>query len=328
MKISKIKIFCQDPSATNYVDMTESQQNDFVIVSTGINNKNIKLTDKARAIVNTVIKYYETFGKDIEGIQIEELVIKMMKEKLKNVNENTKKQFVLSVRMYTTCFDKVINELLNQYYKGNTLSTFPIINCMEEGDFYGHFDYTAKDFGINYTNICKQLKYPIADNLEPKKLLREFVTNSKLAYDYIYNFSVELPKAVNLFRGIKIDKSIDFDVNKVVNNSLSSCTYDFNKACYFATQYFEKGKTASDYNMYVLDILFPPGTKMISPNICTVQNEFEIIICNRYVCEVLATAEIDYKPLEESNFTTINVIKCFAHTSPLVKEITNNLTLV
>lgn len=334
MPSEKLKKFCKKPTSTNYLAMPKKEQQQFNIIAKLVVAKKFKLEKNPQQIVDAVIKNFGIFNNFIPIEKVENEVIQAMKEKLKKMSKAKQKETVLALRMYTLCFDRVINELLNQHYKGNKVTSFPIIDCILDGEHY-HSDFTANEFGTYYKDICTSLQYPrdiydLQTKLWYKKtskaddanLLAAFVKHAKAAYPYIIKGCVEFPETVRLYRGMKIEKGTPFDVNNYVNNSLSSCTSSYDLAVRFATSYFADFKTEDDYDLYIYDIYFPPGTKMISPGACALQDEHEIIICNRFTCEVVSIKSISMRSIFRGK-----LVKCIAHVSSIVDKITNTLIL-
>ena len=339
MPSAKLKKFCKNPTVKTFANMSGSDQKQFFIIAKIVVAKKFKLEKNPQKLVDTVIKYFGIFHDYIPHKNIENEVIQLMKDKLNKMPKDKQIKTIEALRMYTFCFDRVINELLNQHYKGNKVSSFPILECIREGDSYDRVDFTADEFGTYYKDICDSLEYPkkLLDFAykttyygttieEDANALTEFVSHAKAAYPYIINGCVEFPKTVRLFRGMKIEKGTPFDINNYVNNSLSSCTNSYSLAIRFATMYFSPRKSTSDYDKYVYDIYFPPGTKMISPGACALQDEHEIIICNRFTCEVVSTQSITV--LDPTSMKVkVQLVTCIAHISSIVDKITNNLIL-
>lgn len=333
MPSKELENFCRAPSIQSYLILSKTEKHQFYDIAKIVVQKKFKLEKHQKILAASVIEYFSIFNNCVKGEEAATEVTELMKVKLKTMSKSKQKNTLIALRMYTFCFDSIINEMLNQHYKGNKVSTLPILNCIHDGDYFGRDSFTLEDFGKYYTELCESLQYPVEliesySNNSNEKIVQTYVKAAKSAYSSILNASIILPKTVRLYRGVRIKKgSTTFDYMNYINNSLSSCTYNFEQACRFATNYFPSGTTLNDYDLYVYDIYFPPGTKMISPSICALQNEWEILICDRYTCETVAITPFDYKSPYGYGPYPIKVIKCFATVTPLVKKITNKIIL-
>ena len=332
----KTKEFCLNPSLDTFMRANPETQEFIQLVVQNIYEKYpsllAKMSKQGVDVLNFILCYDIATGVTpaVSAGEIEAIMVSATTNKLTKLSATKRKDLILSLRMYTECFDRVINQLLNNYYAGIKSGPMPRIGCMYEG-VYGAGDEQLPSFNQKIKDVCRKLQFPIPEDSfkSDKSALAAFVKYGKKAYDTIISNTLAISIPLRLYRGIKIKKSVSFDPKSIKSNSLASFAYEMKQACYFATSYLEHGTTRDDYNFYVLDTIFPPQVKLTFPGACTLQNESEIIVCERFECDVYDSKVTSYKkPNSTRKFPKITVVKCIARmTGDLPNKLTGKLKL-
>jgi hypothetical protein len=210
---------------------------------------------------------------------------KMMAEGKKwfnSLSEENQLKITKACRLYAYHFDGYINTIYKE-------TTYPYAQLIDRGMFV--YDVRNNFFfnGIFYdefdnTRFCNEstLENPfyVFNNKKSIKLSELVKTIEKVTFEMhnVFtdkNLSFVLQEPIEVYRGLKLDK--DKEVSFQVRG-ITSVASELQGALNFAFS----GTVDGRYDKSViLKITLPKGTRIIPMNICTLQNEYEIIIISQ-----------------------------------------------
>ena len=207
---------------------------------------------------------------------------KILDEWFNSFDKKDKILLTKACRHYAYHFDGYLNSI----YKN---AKFPYLQLIEraQGVYYreDHAQFNEilyNEFNNDYCND-RTLKSPFESFIEKPIKLSEFVNRIKdVTRNEIHNiftdnrFSFVLKEALVVYRGLKIPKTATFNPElKGITSVATNINASLNFA--FSTTIFDARVDKS----IILQITLPAGTRVIPMNICTIQNESEVIIISQ-----------------------------------------------
>ena len=214
------------------------------------------------------------------GSETSKILDEESKKWFNSLQKNDQILLTKACRHYAYHFDGYLNSI----YKN---AKFPYLQLIEHArDVYYKENHDVfneilyNEFKNDYCN-SETLKSPFKSFIEKPIRLSEFVAKIKdVTRDEIHNiftdrrFSFVLTEALVVYRGLKIGKNATFIPEL---KGITSVATIINKSLDFAFPPSEPFD-ARVYKSIILQITLPAGTRVIPMNICTIQNEYEVII--------------------------------------------------
>lgn len=178
----------------------------------------------------------------------------------------------ITSRMFSYHFDTLLNGIIR--HRDINLKLFKYIYDSDEYDF-------AESIEL-FEPICKSLKYPISiRGTEVLSIWENYIKDSYEILEQLYSnlllFSVKLPEKTTVYRGLYLDPDNDYDFTKM--SGFTSTSYDIYTAIHIMiSNYDNEDELRNIDNCCLLEIELPKNTDFYSTNMCTIQNEKEIIL--------------------------------------------------
>lgn len=243
-----------------------------------------------------------------------------LKDRLDSLNDEEK--IVLASRLYAFNFDRVLNSLLrgtdleNRYYDHmlEFLNDFyENYNNVKQADVHSDFfnpwravfseDWVNDRYRYRCSTVSSIIKYL---NIKTKDDILECV---KFMYNTITKSSVVLDRDMYVYRGLIVNNKTDYDYMKL--KGMNSTSYNFDSACQIFFGNIHRSYRTDDPIVFskltedapqILKIKLPRGTKVFTPDICTLQKENEILILSEGDMKVI-------NKTKETVTTTVKVLK-------------------
>jgi|SaaInlStandDraft_6_1057023.scaffolds.fasta_scaffold00865_2 hypothetical protein len=229
-------------------------------------------------------------------------------------NLTTTEKIVLASRLFTFNFDRLINNRMRKILNEDEQDIYikDMLDCIK--DYYNNFKspwslfYSEKWISNELRTKCNfvpiLLKYLNISTKEDILILTDFI------YLTILNNSVELKEEFVVYRGINVFKDNIYDYTNL--NGFTSTSYNKYSASYFIiNSLIDKKKTYDDLDENkpnILKIILPKGTLVFTPDICTIQQEEEIIVVSQGKLELIKKYEKEYTsftPLYRQDYSLI-----------------------
>lgn len=222
----------------------------------------------------------------------------------KNMSREEKLKLTYAVRLYSYRFDVYINLIYRNkvFLRSHLLSQAnDVIKDIQTHNSWTKYMYSDKMFD---NTLCKKktiCKSPFSKYIgEDEIKLSDFVNTLKKVTKFMHSvfsnpeLSYVLQYDCKVYRALRFRKKLDeeIDVDKDINLELiglTSTTYNISSALQFAfTPYGDESDyfDAREYKSVVLEITLPKGTHIIPCNICTIQNEQEILVISQGILSI------------------------------------------
>ena len=211
------------------------------------------------------------------------------------LNDKDKQNMTYISRLYSYHFDVYLNNI----YRNKVFPRFQLFSHAKElivdpgtHDMWINSMYTDVDFNNKYCSIDKspfkdfigKTTIKLSDYIETIKNItlnmHNVFTNPQLSY--------VLQNELIVYRALKIrkEKDIDIDIEKDVKLEITGTTSTstalesaehFAFSLYGESKYYDERK----YKSLIFEITLPKGTRILPINICTIQDENEILVISQ-----------------------------------------------
>jgi len=227
-----------------------------------------------------------------------------------NLSKKDKEKISYVSRLYSYHFDVYINNIYrNKMFPRYQLLSHAndIISDNDTHDMWIKYMYTDDDFK---NKLCREKpldKSPFKNFVGDTKIsLSNYVNTIKNITSTMHSvftdpkLSYILQNELIVYRALRIRKSVDdiIDVEKDINLEITgttSTTTELETAQQFAFSLYGESDFYDErkYKSIIFEITLPKGTRIIPVNICTIQNEEEILVISQGTLKI-NSVKIDY----------------------------------